>query len=84
MVRVAISWTSVHLLKRSSGRSCGLYGDKKVMLFCCMASEAGLLYVIASWLNMSQMVIIEFQPVVGGVVGGETLKASLPCLLSVT
>ena len=53
LARVVISWTSVHHLKRISGRSCGLYGAKKVMLFWCMASGVGLPYVFASWLKMS-------------------------------
>ena len=80
LVRVAISYTSVHLLNRNSGGSCGLYYVKKVMFFCCIASGVGLMYVVASRLKMSWMVIFEFQPVVGGVVGGGTLKASLTAL----
>ena len=33
LARVAISWTSVHLLNRISGGSCGLYATKKLTLF---------------------------------------------------
>ena len=53
LARVAISWTSVHLLNRiSAGGSCGLYGAKNVMLFWRMASGVGLPYVVVSWLKM--------------------------------
>ena len=57
-----------------------MYSAKDVMLFWCMASGVGFPYVVASWSNMLQMDIVEFHPVVGGVVGGATLKSSLTCL----
>ena len=74
LARVAISWTLVHLLKRISGGSSGLYGALNVMLFWRMASGVGFPYVVASWSNMFRMDIVEFHSVVGGVVGGATLK----------
>ncbi len=49
-----------------------------------MVSGVGLLYVVASWLKMSRIDIVEFHPVVGGFVGGATLKASLTCSSSVS
>ena len=57
-----------------------MYGAKNVMLFLRMASGVGFPYVVASWSNMLRMDIVEFHPVVGGVFGGATLKASLMCL----
>jgi len=44
------------------------------MLFWRMASGVGFPYVVASWSNMFRMGIVEFHPVIGGVVGGATLK----------
>jgi hypothetical protein len=56
------------------------------MLFWHMATATGigLPNVVVSWSKMSRMDIVEFHPVVGGIVSGATLKASLLCLTSVS
>ena len=75
------------ILCRISGGSCGLYGrNKNVMLFWHMATVTGigLPNVVMSLSKMSRMDIVEFHPVVGGIVSGATLKASLLCLTSVS
>ena len=69
---------------RISDGSYGLYTAKKVTLFWCIVSGVGLPHAVASWSNMSCMIIVEFQPVVGGVVGGATLNALLTCSSSVS
>ena len=84
LASVAISWMSVHHLNRISRGSCGLYAVKKLTLFWRIASGVGLPYVDAIWLKMSQIDIVAFHPVVGGVVGGATLEASLTCSSSVS
>ena len=73
LASVAISWASVHHLNSISGGSCGLYDAKKLTLFWRIASGVGFPYVDANWSKMSQIDIVAFHPVVGGVVGGVTL-----------
>ncbi len=83
-VMIAISWQSAHLLNKSLGRSCGLYGAKKFRLFWRFGSGVGLPYVTINQSNISFNVIVLFYLMVGGNVGGATLKASLMWLSSVS
>ena len=81
LARVAISWTSVHLLNRISGGSCGLYTAKKLPLFwriasgvaCCMLLPAD--WICHKWSSLSSNPLF---------VGGATLKGSLTCSSSVS
>jgi hypothetical protein len=70
-------------LEKSSGGSWVLYGDKKVIMFWRMASGVRRPYDHIIWLKMLLIVIDAFHPMVGGVVAGESLKASLQCASSV-